>query len=134
MYEKEHLERLNETMSNATERRKYEIWQNGRTGQAIVDAAMKRLKRTGFISNRLRMIVSTYLTRHMKVNWWAGERHFSEWLVDYDPSSNLGNWIWSVTIPEFKVLKPETQTRKYDPKHKFIESEIGSKKSSNMGN
>lgn len=102
-----------------------EAWKNGRTGYPIVDAAMRCLKRTGWMHNRLRMIVAMFLTKHLLIDWREGERHFMRHLVDGDLASNNGGWQWSASTgtdaqPYFRIFNPVSQSRKFDPDGSFI--------------
>lgn len=92
----------------------------GNTGVPIIDASIRALNTTGFMHNRLRMILCMYAVRHKKVDWRLMERWFATKLIDYYPPSNRGGWEWAV-IYRFK-LSPETQTKRFDPDHTFIKS------------
>jgi deoxyribodipyrimidine photo-lyase len=94
-------------------------WQRGRTGMAIVDAAMRELYVTGRMHNRARMLVASYLTKHLLSHWKIGLDWFEEHLVDWDPASNAMGWQWSAgsgpdATPYFRVFNPETQAEKFD--------------------
>lgn len=100
-------------------------WQEGRTGIPIVDAGMRQLRETGWMHNRLRMIVAMLLTKNLLIDWRAGERHFMRHLVDGDLGNNNGGWQWSAStgtdaVPYFRVFNPVTQGRRYDPQGTFI--------------
>ena len=102
-----------------------EAWQDGRTGYPIVDAAMRQLRRTGWLPNRARMIVASFLTKDLLVDWRAGERHFMTHLVDGDPASNLGGWQWAASIgtdsrPYVRVFNPVTQAKRFDPDGHYV--------------
>ena len=95
-------------------------WQRGRTGMAIVDAAMREMYVTGRMHNRARMLVASYLTKHLLTHWKIGMDWFAECLVDWDPASNAMGWQWSAgsgpdATPYFRVFNPETQAEKFDP-------------------
>lgn len=95
-------------------------WKNGQTGYPIVDAGMRELKATGHMHNRVRMVVASFLTKHLLHHWLVGERYFAEKLLDYDLSANNGNWQWSAgtgcdAAPYFRVFNPESQIEKFDP-------------------
>lgn len=95
-------------------------WKKGETGVDIVDAAMKQLDRTGYMPNRARMIVASYLIMILGADWRIGERHFAQQLTDYDPCQNNGGWQWSAGCgyeaqPYFRVFNPELQAQKFDP-------------------
>jgi len=94
----------------------------GHTGIPIIDASIRALNITGFLHNRLRMILCMYAVRHKKVDWRLMERWFATKLIDYYPPSNRGGWEWAV-IYRFK-LSPEAQTRRFDPEHAFIKTWI----------
>ncbi len=100
-------------------------WQQGKTGYPIVDAAMRQLNTTGWMHNRLRMIVASFLTKHLLVDWRIGEQYFTEKLIDWDFAANNGGWQWSAGTgcdaqPYFRVFNPITQSEKFDPKGSFI--------------
>lgn len=95
-------------------------WKHGRTGMAIVDAAMREMYVTGRMHNRARMLVASYLTKHLLTHWKIGMDWFAECLVDWDPASNAMGWQWSAgsgpdATPYFRVFNPETQAEKFDP-------------------
>ncbi|MEW6999259.1 deoxyribodipyrimidine photo-lyase [Colwelliaceae bacterium BS250] len=100
-------------------------WQQGKTGYPLVDAAMRQLNQTGWMHNRLRMVVASYLTKHLLVDWRLGEKYFSERLIDVDLAANNGGWQWSAGTgcdaqPYFRVFNPITQSQRFDPKGDFI--------------
>jgi deoxyribodipyrimidine photo-lyase len=100
-------------------------WCNGMTGYPIVDAGMRELNETGFMHNRVRMITASFLTKHLLTDWRWGEAYFAEKLLDYELSSNNGNWQWAAgtgcdAAPYFRIFNPETQSKKYDPELKYI--------------
>ena len=103
----------------------FERWQKGETGFPIVDAGMRELAATGFMHNRVRMIVSMFLTKDLRIHWMAGESHFMQKLVDGEIASNNGGWQWSAgtgadAAPYFRIQNPWTQTKSYDPEGKYI--------------
>lgn len=103
----------------------FEAWREGRTGFPIVDAAMRQLRDTGWMHNRLRMIAAMFLTKDLLVDWRRGERHFMRHLVDGDLASNNGGWQWSASTgtdaaPYFRIFNPVSQSRKFDPRGEFI--------------
>lgn len=107
----------------------FEAWKNGTTGFPIIDAAMQQLNQTGWLHNRLRMIVASFLTKDLLINWTWGEQYFQEKLVDYDPASNIGGWQWAAStgtdsVPYFRIFNPFTQAEKFDPDAKFIKQYI----------
>ena len=105
--------------------KEFEAWCNGKTGYPIVDAGMRELNATGFMHNRVRMIVASFLTKHLLIDWRWGERYFAEKLLDYECSSNIGNWQWAAgsgcdAAPYFRIFNPYEQTKKFDPELKYI--------------
>lgn len=103
----------------------FELWCKGQTGYPIVDAGMRELNETGFMHNRVRMIVASFLTKHLLSDWRWGEAYFAEKLLDYELSSNNGNWQWAAgcgcdAAPYFRVFNPEEQTKRFDPEFKYI--------------
>lgn len=105
--------------------REFEAWCEGRTGFPIVDAAMRCLRETGWMHNRLRMIVAMFLTKDLFLDWRLGERHFMRRLIDGDLASNNGGWQWSASTgtdaaPYFRIFNPTEQSRKCDPNGAFI--------------
>lgn len=105
--------------------RRFEAWKLGRTGFPIVDAAMKQLLKTGWMHNRLRMVVAMFLTKLCLVDWRWGEKYFMEQLVDGDFASNNGGWQWSAStgsdaVPYFRIMNPTSQSKKFDNDGAFI--------------
>ena len=103
----------------------FEAWCEGRTGYPIVDAAMRQLNETGFMHNRLRMIVAMFLTKDLLIDWREGERYFAEQLLDHELAANNGGWQWSASTgcdaqPYFRVMNPVSQSEKFDPEGEFI--------------
>ena len=103
----------------------FDKWKNGDTGFPLVDSAMIQLNKTGWIHNRLRMIVASVLTKVYNIDWRLGERYFKEKLVDYDITQNIMNWAWvsseaSFSNPFFKTLNPISQTKRFDPICEYI--------------
>lgn len=104
---------------------KWKQWKSGNTGIPIVDAGMRQLNETGWIHNRIRMIVATVLTKIFLIDWRKGEKYFRTKLVDYDVSQNLMNWYWvsgeaPFSAPYFRVMKPDNQVKKYDKNCEYI--------------
>ncbi len=100
-------------------------WCEGKTGYPIVDAGMRQLNETGWMHNRVRMIVASFLTKHLLIDWRWGEAYFAQKLLDYDLSANNGNWQWSAgcgcdAAPYFRVFNPDEQTRKFDSELIYI--------------
>ncbi|MEM8822912.1 MAG: deoxyribodipyrimidine photo-lyase [Pseudomonadota bacterium] len=97
-----------------------EAWRRGRTGLEVVDAAMREMYVTGRMHNRARMLVASYLTKHMMTHWKVGCDWFADCLIDWDPASNAMGWQWTAgsgpdAAPFFRVFNPETQAEKFDP-------------------
>jgi deoxyribodipyrimidine photo-lyase len=100
-------------------------WKDGRTGYPVVDAAMRQLRAAGWMPNRARMIVASFLTKDLLVDWRVGEAHFMEHLVDGDPASNNGGWQWAASTgtdpqPFFRVFNPTLQGRRHDPNGDYV--------------
>ena len=97
----------------------------GQTGIPIVDAGIREMLETGWMHNRLRMIVAMFLSKNLLIDWQKGEKFFMEHLVDGDIASNNGGWQWSASTgtdaaPYFRIMNPETQSIKFDPQGKYI--------------
>jgi deoxyribodipyrimidine photo-lyase len=100
-------------------------WCEGRTGYPLVDAAMRQLKHCGWMHNRLRMVVASFLTKDLGIDWRLGEKYFAEQLNDFDLSANNGGWQWASSSgcdaqPYFRIFNPITQSERFDPEGKFI--------------
>ncbi len=100
-------------------------WKGGFTGYPIVDAGMRQLRETGWMHNRVRMIVGSFLVKDLLVDWRIGEAHFRHLLTDYDPSQNVGNWQWVAgtgtdSSPYHRVFNPVIQSRTHDPEGRYI--------------
>lgn len=100
-------------------------WCNGQTGYPIVDAGMRELNETGFMHNRVRMIVASFLTKHLLINWQWGEAYFAKKLLDFDLSANNGGWQWAAgsgcdAAPYFRIFNPYEQTKKFDSDLNYI--------------
>jgi deoxyribodipyrimidine photo-lyase len=105
--------------------KEFEAWCEGKTGYPIVDAGMRQLNETGWMHNRVRMIVASFLTKHLLIDWRWGEAYFANKLIDYELSSNNGNWQWAAgcgcdAAPYFRVFNPTEQTKRFDPELKYI--------------
>uniref|UniRef100_A4Y900 Deoxyribodipyrimidine photo-lyase n=2 Tax=Shewanella putrefaciens TaxID=24 RepID=A4Y900_SHEPC len=103
----------------------FKAWCEGRTGYPIVDAAMRQLNQTGWMHNRLRMVVASFLTKHLLIDWRWGERYFRQKLIDGDLAANNGGWQWSAGCgcdaqPYFRIFNPMSQSEKFDPDGSFI--------------
>ena len=103
----------------------FQKWCDGMTGYPLVDAGMRQLNETGYMHNRVRMVVASFLTKHLFMHWYLGERYFAEKLLDYDLSANNGNWQWAAgtgcdASPYFRIFNPESQLKKFDPKFEYV--------------
>lgn len=108
-----------------TDMNDFEKWCEGQTGYPIVDAGMRELNVTGFMHNRVRMIVASFLAKHLLLDWRLGEAYFAEKLLDYDFAANNGGWQWAAgsgcdAAPYFRIFNPYLQTKKFDPELKYI--------------
>jgi deoxyribodipyrimidine photo-lyase len=105
--------------------KEFDAWCNGQTGYPIVDAGMRELNETGFMHNRVRMIVASFLTKHLLIDWRWGEAYFAKKLLDFDLAANNGGWQWAAgsgcdAAPYFRVFNPYLQTQRFDPELKYI--------------
>ena len=112
--------------NNETE---FKAWCEGKTGFPIVDAGMRELNNTGFMHNRVRMIVASFLVKDLLIDWRWGEAYFAQKLLDFDLSANNGGWQWASgsgcdSAPYFRVFNPTEQTKKFDPKYEYIKKWI----------
>lgn len=103
----------------------FQAWCEGRTGFPIIDAAMRQLNQTGWMHNRLRMVVASFLVKDLLINWQMGEKYFARKLLDFDLSANNGGWQWCASTgcdaqPYFRIFNPVNQSKKFDPKGEFI--------------
>jgi deoxyribodipyrimidine photo-lyase len=103
----------------------FEAWVEGKTGYPIVDAAMREFKQTGWMHNRLRMVVAMFLTKDLLLDWRMGEKYFAETLLDFDLASNNGGWQWSASTgcdaqPYFRVMNPYSQSERFDFDGEYI--------------
>ncbi len=103
----------------------FQAWCEGRTGYPIVDAGMRELNATGFMHNRVRMIVASFLTKHLLIDWRWGEAYFAKKLLDFELASNNGGWQWAAgtgtdSQPYFRVFNPDSQTEKFDKDLRYI--------------
>jgi len=103
----------------------FDLWCKGQTGYPIVDAGMRQLAQTGYMHNRVRMIVASFLTKHLLIDWRWGEAWFAQKLLDFDLASNNGGWQWAAgsgtdAAPYFRVFSPDAQTERFDKEYKYI--------------
>lgn len=103
----------------------FEKWKQGKTGYPLVDAGMRQLNKSGFMHNRVRMLVGSFLCKHLLIDWRWGEAYFAEKLLDYEMSSNVGNWQWVAgsgvdAAPYFRIFNPTTQIDKFDKNEEYI--------------
>ena len=103
----------------------FQKWCEGKTGYPIVDAGMRELNATGFMHNRVRMIVASFLIKHLLIDWRWGEAYFAKKLMDFELSSNNGGWQWASSggcdaAPYFRIFNPSEQTKKFDPHFQYI--------------
>lgn len=103
----------------------YEAWKQGRTGYPLVDAGMRELNTTGFMHNRVRMVVASFLTKHLLLHWSWGEAYFAEKLLDFDLASNNGGWQWASgtgtdAAPYFRIFNPASQLSKFDKNLEYV--------------
>jgi deoxyribodipyrimidine photo-lyase len=103
----------------------FAAWCEARTGYPIIDAAMRQINQTGYMHNRLRMIVASFLTKDLLIDWRWGEKYFADHLNDFDLSANNGGWQWAASTgcdaqPYFRIFNPTTQSERFDPQGKFI--------------
>ncbi|WP_316739822.1 deoxyribodipyrimidine photo-lyase [Pedobacter aquatilis] len=114
----------------------FKAWCKGETGYPLVDAGMRQLNETGWMHNRVRMVVASFLSKHLLIDWRWGEAYFAEKLLDYEMASNVGGWQWAAgsgndAAPYFRVFNPELQAKRFDPKFEYIKKwvpEFGTKK------
>lgn len=103
----------------------FKAWCEGKTGYPIVDAGMRQLNATGFMHNRVRMVTASFLCKHLLIDWRRGEAYFAEKLLDYEQSSNIGNWQWAAgsgvdAAPYFRIFNPAEQAKKFDKDLEYI--------------
>lgn len=114
--------------------KEFASWKEGKTGYPLVDAGMRQLNRSGYMHNRVRMLVASFLCKHLLIDWRWGEAYFAEKLLDYEQASNVGNWQWAAgtgvdAAPYFRVFNPTTQLDKFDKEKVYVKrwvSEYGS--------
>ncbi len=105
----------------------FNAWCEGKTGYPLVDAGMRQLNETGFMHNRVRMLVGSFLCKHLLIDWRWGEAYFAEKLLDYEMASNIGNWQWVAgsgvdAAPYFRIFNPTTQIQKFDKDLNYIKT------------
>jgi deoxyribodipyrimidine photo-lyase len=103
----------------------FKAWCNGQTGYPMVDAGMRELNATGYMHNRVRMVVASFLSKHLLIDWRWGEHYFARKLLDYEMASNVGGWQWAAgsgtdAAPYFRIFNPEAQLKRFDPKLEYI--------------
>lgn len=103
----------------------YAAWKEGRTGYPLVDAGMRELNQTGYMHNRVRMLVASFLTKHLLIDWRWGEAYFAEKLLDFDLASNNGGWQWAAgcgtdAAPYFRIFSPAAQLEKFDKQREYV--------------
>ena len=104
----------------------FKKWCEGKTGYPLVDAGMRELNETGFMHNRVRMLTGSFLCKHLLIDWRWGEAYFAQKLLDYEQSSNVGNWQWVAgcgvdSSPYFRIFNPSQQMKKFDNKMRYIQ-------------
>ena len=105
--------------------REFEAWKNGQTGYPMVDAGMRELNATGLMHNRVRMVVASFLCKHLLIDWRWGEAYFASKLLDFEQASNVGNWQWAAgsgcdAAPYFRIFNPTSQWEKFDKQSKYV--------------
>lgn len=121
----ENFKHIYDDIAWRNDEREFQKWCAGETGYPIVDAGMRQLNETGYMHNRVRMITAGFLCKHLLTDWRWGEAYFARKLLDYELSSNNGNWQWAAgtgcdAAPYFRVFNPETQLEKFDPEGKYV--------------
>ena len=110
-------------------KKEFQLWCEGKTGYPMVDAGMRELNNTGYMHNRVRMVVASFLTKHLLIDWRWGEAYFAEKLLDFDLASNNGGWQWAAgcgtdAAPYFRIFNPESQQKKFDKNFQYIKKWI----------
>jgi deoxyribodipyrimidine photo-lyase len=123
--EKENFKKQYDAVKWHNNEDEFEKWCKGETGYPIVDAGMRQLNSTGYMHNRVRMITASFLCKHLLIDWRWGEAYFASKLLDYELSSNVGNWQWAAStgcdaVPYFRIFNPITQQQKFDPKFEYV--------------
>jgi deoxyribodipyrimidine photo-lyase len=114
-----------DTIAWVNNEKHFERWCEGKTGYPLVDAGMRELNTTGFMHNRVRMVVASFLTKHLLIDWRWGEAYFAEKLLDFDLAANNGGWQWAAgsgtdAAPYFRIFNPTSQMERFDPKREYI--------------
>ena len=112
-------------LAGAERNRFYAAWCEGQTGYPLVDAGMRQLNQTGWMHNRVRMVVASFLIKDLRIDWQSGERYFMQRLIDADLAANNGNWQWASStgtdsMPGYRIFNPMLQSRKFDPDGTYI--------------
>jgi len=132
----EHQARYRGTITWSRAHKRFEAWREGRTGYPLIDAGMRQLKREGWMHNRARLVVGSFLTKDLGIDWRWGERWFMRLLLDGDMASNNGNWQWIASVgvdpqPAFRrMFNPERQQARFDPDDAYVRRyvpELGSR-------
>jgi len=124
----EHYEEFPGEMRRETDPGGVAAWKAGQTGYPLVDAGMRQLEREGYIHNRPRQVVASFLTKHLLVDWRVGADHFADRLVDHDPANNYGNWQWiagtGTDTVDVRIFDPVAQMDKYDPEADYVQAYV----------
>lgn len=117
--------KFRDTLDWSTKKAHLQSWAEGQTGYPFVDAAMRQLLQEGWMHNRARMVVASFLVKDLHIDWRWGEEHFAQWLMDYDLASNNGGWQWSASTgtdaqPWFRIFNPIEQSKRFDPNGDYI--------------
>lgn len=123
--EKDSFRKQYDAISWLNNEQQFACWCTGTTGYPLVDAGMRELNETGFMHNRVRMVVSSFLTKHLLIDWRWGEAYFAQKLLDYDLAANVGGWQWAAgcgtdAAPYFRIFNPASQAARFDPKNEYI--------------
>ncbi len=114
-----------DTIAWENDEAKFAAWCNGQTGYPLVDAGMRELNATGYMHNRVRMVVASFLTKHLLIDWRWGEAYFAQKLLDFDLAANNGGWQWASgsgtdAAPYFRVFNPQLQMERFDPELEYV--------------